>query len=116
MHRVELFFSHDSKNGDTIPARRVKEVEKWVLGQFSELFQGGVLEHHVGGYRSANGRIMLEPCTIIWSYTKEVDKNIQWLRRVASRVAHELQQESVLLSTSKVANGLMEWVTSYNPD
>ena len=82
------------------------------MGQFSEFFQGGVLEHHVGGYRSANARIMLEPCTIICSYTKEVDQDIQSLRRIASRVAHELEQESVLLSTSKVPNGLMEWVTS----
>ncbi len=62
-----------------------------------------------GGYKSVDGHCVLEPCSLLTAYTKEVGEE-EWtqLLILASEIATQLEQECVLITIQRV-DGLMHW-------
>ena len=64
-----------------------------------------------GGYKSAaDGRCVLEPCSLLTADAKEVRES-DWtqLLLLASEIAIDLEQECVLITIQRV-DGMMHWV------
>ena len=73
--------------------------------------QGGRVNDCKGGYKSAaDGRCVLEPCSLLTADAKEVRES-DWtqLLLLASEIAIDLEQECVLITIQRV-DGMMHWV------
>lgn len=114
MYRVEINFGHCRQDGRPLPAHAIAGAEEQALRALSRAFRGAQLQHHSGGYLTAGGRLMVEPCTVVWAYAPEVDGHVTLLWALAGEIAARLEQESVLLTIVQV-NGTVHWVEPTQP-
>jgi hypothetical protein len=71
------------------------------------------LHHHLGAYLTAEGEILIEPCSIIRAYTSTVERHMAELQTLASNAAAVLAQRAVMLAVLKVT-GSLSWVQPNN--
>jgi hypothetical protein len=103
VHRVEITFGHREVSGEPLPPTLVESADEAALQTFSSLYGGGQRYRRIGGYLTTDGRLLLEPCTVIWAYTPSVDEHLPELMELAQALAVLLNQESVLLTVTPVA-------------
>jgi len=114
MYRVEIIFGHSRQDGQLLPAHQIAVAEQRALWALSHAFRGGQLQHYTGGYLTAEGRLVIEPCSVVWAYALEVERNLAVLWAVAGEIAAALEQESVLLVIERV-DGMAHWVGPTQP-
>ncbi len=112
-YKVELHIGHRTRTGDVLPLQHITAAEQHALGVLSEAFQGGHVLRRLGGYLTADGQAMIEPCSLICSFAEAVDGHLEKLWTLASEIATALEQESVLLTVVRM-DGMMAFVGSRN--
>ena len=108
---VEMAFGHHCSDGKPLPPNRIETAKNLGLSTLTLIFSGGWVNDYKGGHKSAaDGHCVLEPCSLLTAYAKEVGED-EWtqLLIVASKIATELEQESVLIRIQRV-DGMMHWV------
>lgn len=72
---VKMAFGHHCSDGELLPPNRIETVRNLGLSTFTQLFSGGwVNDFKKGGYKSADGHCVLEPCSQLTAYAKEVGR------------------------------------------
>ncbi len=110
-YEVKMAFGHRRSDGEPLLPNRIEGVKNLGLSTLTRLFSGGWVNDGKGGYKSAaDGHCMLEPCTQLTAYAKEVRES-DWtqLMILASEIATKLEQECVLITIQRV-EGMMYWV------
>jgi hypothetical protein len=105
---------HRRVSGRPIPLYKILEMILKCEEEFSRHFIGGWHFPDVDGfYRGSNGRLLHEPSSIVASLAPEVDA-YKWaqLKALASSIAFDLSQESVLLARYRLL-GEMELVAPF---
>ena len=97
MYRVELVFGHIDRFGDPVSPADVHAGEIQALRVFSHVFGGGQIQNHTGGYLTNDGRLLIEPCSVVWSYSPFYEEALGELRQLGSTLASLLRQETVML-------------------
>lgn len=103
--KVELSFGHRRRDGELLPQQQVAVAEQQALEVFTRLFQGGQVHRRFGGYMLDN-RLTLEPCSLIYSITEDVDGQVERLWSLAGDIAAFLEQDACLLAITQV-NGMI---------
>jgi hypothetical protein len=109
MYRIHVTFGHTNRDGISLAPNRVAAAEQRILETFAELFGGGHIRHEFGSYQTRSGRTILERCTIASAETNMLGKGAEILEAVASRLAEELEQETVLVTITRL-EGVVLWV------
>ena len=114
MYQVEVTFGHCCPNGELLPAHKIAASEQRAIRVVSRRFGGGRLERQTGGYLTAEGRLVIEPCTVVWAYVPRADAHLALLHDLASEIAVAPDQEYVLLVVMRV-DCTVNWVQSVRP-
>jgi hypothetical protein len=114
MFKVELVVGHRRRDGVFVPHPQLDITEQQTLAVFSALFGGGQVYRRTGGYLTADGKAVIEPCSVIFAYAESVEGVLDRLWAAASKFAAELDQESVLIVVTPI-NGLMGFVGPSGP-
>jgi hypothetical protein len=107
---VEMAFGHHCSDGELLQPNRIETVKNLGLSTLTQLFSGGWVNDCRGGYKSVDGHCVLEPCSQLTAYAREVGED-EWsqLLILASEIATKLEQECVLITIHRV-DGVMHWV------
>jgi len=109
-YEVKMAFGHRRSDGEPLLPNRIEVVKNLGLSTLTRLFSGGWVNDGKGGYKNADGQCVLESCSLLMAYTKEVRES-DWtqLMILASEIATKLEQECVLITIQRV-EGMMYWV------
>jgi len=114
MFCIEIAFGHCRSDGSSLPENQIAFAEQRSLIEFAHCFRGCQVHHLVGGYLTADNRVLTEPSTVIRAYTQQVDNHVACLIALAHEIACSLSQESVLLTIFRL-QGTMQWVEPEAP-
>ena len=93
-----MFIGHHRVSGEPVPLYKILAMEHHCQTKL-DCFGGGWLEICEGWYVHIDGRLMFEPCSILNLRADEISDDMKaQLIELASHVAFELDQESVLVS------------------
>lgn len=105
-----MAIGHHCSNGESLPPDRVEAAKNLGLSKLTHILSGGWAIDGNGGHTSAEGRCLLEPCSLLTAYATEIGESDRTqLLTVASVIAAQLEQESVLITIKRV-DGTMLWV------
>lgn len=84
------------------------EYVKRTIGELADLFGGATATQAVGGWRCANGEIVLENTTIVYSFctSEALQENFAKVYDICERLKAEMSQEAVTLEV----NGQVKFV------
>lgn len=84
------------------------EQVKRTIGELSDMFGGATATQAVGGWRCANGEVVLEKTTIVYSFcsSEQLVDNFDKVYDICQRIKDEMKQEAVTLEV----NGQVKFV------
>lgn len=109
MNHIELVFGHRRPDGTEVPASDLLAAEQSALMKFAALFRGGRLARYVGSYLTISGVAMIEGCSVVVCQGHVADDQVAVLVRLARDIAHDLEQEAVLLTIMRI-DGCQHWI------
>lgn len=110
MFHIELVCGHRCRRGNPLAVDRIAAAETVILDAFAALFRGGRLRQERGSYRTSDKRTILEQCTVISCETMALEPGTELLlQELAGTLAKDLEQETVLLTITRI-DGVQHWV------
>jgi len=108
-YEIKMAIGHHRSDDEPLPRDRVETAKKFGLSKLTHMLSGGWVIDGNGGHKRA-GQCLFESCSLLTAYTTEVGED-EWaqLLIVASEIATQLEQESVLITIQRV-DGTMLWV------
>lgn len=101
--KVQIFVPSES-NGNIIDEKLHNQTVRYLLEEFSKLFQGATAQlDMIGGWHSPERGFVSERISIVTSYTHEDNLHMPELLKLVNLLKETMQQEAIFLKVGTTA-------------